>query len=115
MIRLNRKLDSNLVLRSFTRKDNVVEEAGVVEHVTEAHESARAGGLVCTAYVVLDSMPFVRTRVTGLTNAIARQIGSLKSGDRIVVKSGRLQNKGYIIAGVLELDNAQKSLDLQAR
>lgn len=105
MIRLNRKLDSNLVLRSFTRKDNVVNEVGVVEHVTAPHDSAKAGGLVCTAYVVLDSMPFTRTRVTGLTNAIARQIASLTSGDRVVIRSGRLQNKGYIIAGVLEMEN----------
>jgi hypothetical protein len=103
MIRLNRKLDSNLVLRSFAKKDNVVGEVGVVEHVTGLNESARAGGVVCTAYIVLDSMPHVRTRVTGLTNAIARQISSLKPGDRVVV-NGRLQNKGYIIASVLEME-----------
>lgn len=112
MIRLNRKLDSNLVLRSFAPKMNVQEEAGVVEHVTEAHESAKAGGLVCTAYVVLDSMPFVRTRVTGLTNAIARQISSLKSGDRILVKTGRLQNKGYIIAASLAMVPAEGGVEV---
>lgn len=96
MIILSRTLESRRNMRAFDAL-NVVDEVGIVEKVLAAHDSARAGGLVCTVYVVLDSRPFVRTRVTGLTNAAARQLGSLKPGQRIRI-SGQLQMKGYIVA-----------------
>ena len=102
MITLNRNLDSNRNLRAFAEKLNVTDETGTVEKVLGSHDSARAGGLVATAYVVLDSRPFARTRVTGLTNALARQIASLKEGQRIKIH-GQLQMKGYIIAETLEV------------
>lgn len=101
MITVNR-FDSNLNQRAFGREANVTDEVGTIEKVIAAHDSARAGGLTSTIYVVLDSRPWARTRVTGLTNQMARHLNGMKEGQRIRVK-GHLQQLGYIIAESVEL------------
>jgi hypothetical protein len=104
MITINRNLDSNRNQRAFADRLNVVEEKGVVEKVLGLHDSAKAGGLVSTAYVVLDSRPFARQRCVGLTNEVARKIANLKEGYTVNI-SGQLQMRGYIAVQSIEVLN----------
>jgi hypothetical protein len=101
MITISRTMDSRKNQRAFGGL-NVVDEIGVVEKVLAAHESAKAGGLVCTVYVVLESRAFARTRVTGLTNDVVRQLSTLKPGQKIRL-NGQTQMRGYIVAASVNL------------